>query len=57
MRIVIGYASAAGSTRGIAEHLATRLEGASHVAVVDRRDEQHRIPEVGTVSARPDASA
>jgi hypothetical protein len=110
MRILIGYASAAGSTRGIAEHLATRLEGAGHVAVVesvdrvadncwlrpgdaqrrhpqrpvaargrcgrhppclradqlagigvlgvvDRRDELHRIPEVGTVSARPNASA
>jgi menaquinone-dependent protoporphyrinogen oxidase len=38
MRILIGYASPAGSTWGIAERLATRLEGAGHVTVVESVD-------------------
>jgi menaquinone-dependent protoporphyrinogen oxidase len=43
MRVLVGYASAKGSTREIAERIATRLRAAGHVTAVDRVDEASAI--------------
>lgn len=43
MRVLVGYASAKGSTREIAERIATRLRAAGHVTAVDSVDQASAI--------------
>lgn len=43
MRVLVGYASAKGSTREIAERIATRLRAAGHVTPVDSVDQAPAI--------------